>query len=172
MRIAGTSPYQILLALLTAVGITVLAPLTSASAVDSATFFMKNQGSGMCLDVPGASGKWGTQLVQWPCNGGDNQKFNWTYLNNRTVLRNKATGLCVEIPGWSGANGTAVTQWGCNADDNQRWFLSGPLNDVYHNEFSKKCMEVADWRTDAGAPVRQWDCHSGASQRWVSELTS
>ncbi|MGW6708763.1 RICIN domain-containing protein [Streptomyces sp. NPDC054956] len=167
MRVTRKPLYRTLLALLTAVGITSLAPLTTASAFSSANFVMQNQASGMCLDVPGGSGVWGTQLIQWPCNGGDNQKFSWDYVGVRPVLRNKATGLCVEVPGWSTANGTAVTQWGCSADDNQRWFLSGPQNSVFHNQASQKCLEVADWRTDAGAPVRQWDCHSGASQQWV-----
>ncbi|MFE4617785.1 RICIN domain-containing protein [Streptomyces sp. NPDC056501] len=156
------------MALLAAVGFTALTPLTPASAYESAPFEMRNQGSGMCLDVPGGTGVWGTQLIQWPCNGGDNQKFTFYYIDNIPVLRNKATGLCVDVPGGSGANGTAVVQWGCNAGDNQRWFLSGPQNSVYHNTASRKCLEVADWRTDAGAPVRQWDCHSGASQQWVS----
>jgi hypothetical protein len=32
--------------------------------------------SGKCIDVEGASTADGASLVQWPCNGGDNQKFS------------------------------------------------------------------------------------------------
>jgi hypothetical protein len=34
-----------------------------------------NRNSGMCLDVKGASKAAGANVIQWPCNGGNNQKW-------------------------------------------------------------------------------------------------
>ncbi len=39
---------------------------------------IRNRASGACLDVPGGSTQQDTQLLTWPCNGGNNQ--NWTLL--------------------------------------------------------------------------------------------
>ncbi|MCJ1679236.1 RICIN domain-containing protein [Streptomyces sp. APSN-46.1] len=169
MHIARKSPYRLLLALLAAVGFTLLAPASPASAALSGQFFMKNQNSGMCMDVPGGTGTWGTQLIQWPCNGGANQNFYFDYVNGTPVLRNAANGLCIEVPGYRTDNGAPVVQWGCNGGENQRWYMTSQNSGVlgyYHNWTSKKCMEVADWRTDAGAPIRQWDCHFGKNQQF------
>jgi hypothetical protein len=35
-----------------------------------------NPQSGRCLDDPGGSTTWGTQLEIWDCNGGGNQQWN------------------------------------------------------------------------------------------------
>lgn len=37
---------------------------------------LRNRATGACLDVPGSSSTLDTQLITWPCNGGNNQ--NWS----------------------------------------------------------------------------------------------
>jgi endo-1,4-beta-xylanase len=36
---------------------------------------LKNESSGMCLDVPGASSSDGVQIQQYPCHYGPNQQW-------------------------------------------------------------------------------------------------
>ncbi|MGW2488601.1 RICIN domain-containing protein [Streptomyces sp. NPDC001606] len=170
MRISRKIPVRFGLALAATLGITLMSPAAPASAA-SAQFVLKNAHSGMCVDVPGSTGEWGTQLIQWPCNGGANQRFYFDEVNGTPVLRSAATNLCIEVPGYRTDNGAPVTQWGCNGGTNQRWYMGSATNailDEYINYNSKSCMEVADWRTDAGAPIRQWDCHTGDNQRFLN----
>lgn len=42
------------------------------------SYRIKSRFSGRCLDVNGASQSNGAQVIQWPCNGGPNQKFRLT----------------------------------------------------------------------------------------------
>ncbi|WP_225801047.1 RICIN domain-containing protein [Streptomyces sp. NK15101] len=169
MRIPKKFPGRTAVALAAAVGFTTtLVQATPASAA-TLPFIMKNQASGMCLDVPGGTGNWGTQLIQWPCNGGANQKFYFDEVNGTPVLRSAANNLCIEVPGYRTDNGAPVTQWGCNGGTNQRWYMTsatGAMLDEYRNYNSKLCMEVADWSGSAGAPIRQWECHHGANQQF------
>jgi hypothetical protein len=47
--------------------------------VNSGTAYMiRNVNSGMVMDVPGGTGNWGTQFIQWPNGGTPNQTF-WFY---------------------------------------------------------------------------------------------
>ncbi|MEV6048378.1 RICIN domain-containing protein [Streptomyces xanthochromogenes] len=58
-----------------------MGPLTAAQGAQSspvesdATYEIRSQASGKCLDVKDASEANGAPIVQWTCNGGTNQRF-------------------------------------------------------------------------------------------------
>ena len=85
---------------------------------------LKFKHSGMCLDVPGSSHEWGEQLIQWPCHGGNNQKFSLpANLRGIGQIVNKATGLCLDVADADVAEEADIVQWGCSGKGNQQWSL-------------------------------------------------
>ncbi|MCX5380390.1 RICIN domain-containing protein [Streptomyces sp. NBC_00091] len=138
MHIARKSPYRLLLALLATVGFTLLVPASpaSASATASAQFFMKNQNSGMCMDVPGGTDVWGTQLIQWPCNGkanqnfysgcngGENQRWYMTSTGNGVLdhFHNWISKKCMEVADWRTDGGAPIRLWECHTGKSQQFW--------------------------------------------------
>ncbi|GHC53492.1 RICIN domain-containing protein [Streptomyces cinnamoneus] len=86
--------------------------------------------SGKCLDVSGFSRNDGARVIQWPCHGGNNQKW---YLHRRAdnlfELRSVLSGKCLDAANPNNPAGTAppfgapLQQWTCLGNRNQAWQL-------------------------------------------------
>jgi hypothetical protein len=82
------------------------------------------QHSGKCMDVAGASLSDNTRIIQWSCNGGNNQQFYLTPMNDGTyTISARHSGKCVDVSGASTENGAAIIQWACHGGDNQRFYV-------------------------------------------------
>ncbi|KAA2266047.1 ricin-type beta-trefoil lectin domain protein [Solihabitans fulvus] len=80
-------------------------------------FTFRSRNSGLCLNVPGYSKTWGTQLIQWPCDSyAQNELWLQDNLDGSTafVMQNLYSGLCLNVNGDSAANGAALIQWQCD----------------------------------------------------------
>jgi glucosylceramidase len=131
--------------------------------------------SSKLLDVPGASHASGTQLVQWPFNNGDNQR--WTALPFSTVsgfdvviIQSEESGLVLDVLGSSTGNGAPAVQTGWAGSLSQLW-ITLPLNNdspyyVIVNVNSGRVLDVAGASLANGAPVIQWTWHGGLNQIW------
>jgi hypothetical protein len=132
-----------------------------------------------CLDVPDWSLNDGTPVVQWSCNGGDNQKWNLeTGTDGYSRLSAQHSGKCLDVSGVSTEDRADIIQWQCHGGQNQQWrveVVPGGYQLVARH--SGKCVDVRGQATIDGGQVIQWPCHGGANQTWilrpvVSALTS
>ncbi|HEX8864913.1 MAG TPA: ricin-type beta-trefoil lectin domain protein [Lentzea sp.] len=120
-----------------------------------ATFRLRGEASGRCLDVTGAGTANGTQMITWDCHGNANQQFT----QNGQALQ--VTGKCLDVPANSGS-GAVARIWDCTGGDNQKWNLTtGAVTHVP----TGLCLTSSG--TNNGAAVTVATCQSGTNQRWA-----
>lgn len=128
-----------------------------------------SRSSGKCVDVAGGSSADGAALVQYACNGADNQDWRLqpTWGGYYQIV-SSSSGKCIDLADESTANGARIIQWPCNGQDNQQWQLrevaGGHVEIV--SRYSGKCLDVDGSSTADAAPLLQWDCWGGANQQW------
>ncbi|PZG01786.1 cellulase family glycosylhydrolase [Micromonospora deserti] len=124
----------------------------------AATFRLRGEASGRCLDVNGGSSTNGTPMLIWDCHTGANQRFTQ---NGQTL---QVLGKCLEVP----ANATAGARaqiWDCTGGANQRWTFN--TNGTISNGQNGLCLDVNGGGTANGTAVIVWTCHGGTNQRWA-----
>jgi hypothetical protein len=130
--------------------------------------------SGMCADNPHYSTAPGTQLDQWGCDGGTNQKWflervgTWDTLPEY-VIHNQSSGLCMNVSGGTAYNGAPVVLWGCNAAANEVWAREYRGNGNYwfrSRADYHKCLTVEGASHNNGARLIVWDCNDGGNELW------
>lgn len=103
-----------------AAGIFATAPAASASTVYSSVV---NRVANLCLDVPGGTTDNKKALQVYYCNGGDNQK--WEYTEGSTPgygqFRNIASGKCLDVRDAAVYDGAVIQQYHCTGVANQQW---------------------------------------------------
>jgi poly(3-hydroxybutyrate) depolymerase len=119
---------------------------------------LRNEGSGRCLDVNGASSANGAQMIIWDCHTNANQQIT----RNGAALQ--VMGKCLDVPANSGA-GTRVQIWDCHGGANQQWNLNS--NGTISSTQTGLCLDVNGAGTANGSTVIVWNCHGGANQRWA-----
>ncbi len=137
--------------------------------------------SGKCLDVARAAVGNGAQVVQWDCNEGDNQKWQFTPVGNGDYkIIAKHSGKSLDVFGGivSQGNGVIVEQWDYNGAGNQLWHLV-PVEDGYYRIVAKHSGKSLDINggpgaTSNGAQAQQWEYVRGNNQKFrlVSLRTS
>lgn len=79
-------------------------------------------GAQRCLDVQFGSTAGGAKVMSYPCNGGENQE--WNFLNGRIVAypnRNLPMMRCLTAPSFN--NGTQLIIAICDGSDNQQFHI-------------------------------------------------
>ena len=122
-----------------------------------------------CLDVPEWSLNDGMPIIQWTCNGGDNQAWNLeTAPDGYSRLIARHSGKCLDVSGESTEDRAEIIQWPCHGGANQQWrveAVAGGFQLVARHSF--KCMDVRGESTNDGGSIIQWTCHFGANQTWL-----
>ncbi len=131
--------------------------------------------SGKCLDVsggPGAVGN-GVRVIQWDCNGEDNQKWKFTSVGDgyyKIIAKHSGKGLDVFGGRFSTGNGVIVEQWDYNAGANQLWKLTSVGEGYYHIQakHSRKNLDIdlTPGATANGAGAQQWVYWGGDNQKF------
>jgi hypothetical protein len=95
-------------------------------------YWIKNQTSGKCLTVQNASLSDGAPIIQYPCNLGTNEIWQYNRYDNVTYvvtlngaihqayrykIQNVKSSLCIGVENMSTANGAKLVQSGCNTAD-------------------------------------------------------
>jgi hypothetical protein len=142
----------------------------------SALYQITARHSGKCLDVSGgaAAVNNGVRVIQWDCNGGDNQK--WMISSTRDgyyKILAKHSGRALDVFGgvFSVANGVVVEQWDYHDGPNQMWQLVAVGEGYYkivprHN--LRSCLDI-DGGPGAranGAGAQQWEYWGGDNQKF------
>jgi alpha-galactosidase len=124
-----------------------------------ATFRLRGEASGRCLDVNLGSSANGTQMIIWDCHDGANQQFTQAGQSLQVL------GKCLDAPS-TAVGGTRVQIWDCNGSTNQQWTFNGN-GTISSVRFPALCLDVNGAATANGAAVILWNCHGAANQRWA-----
>ncbi|MEV4143473.1 RICIN domain-containing protein [Amycolatopsis sp. NPDC049691] len=126
------------------------------------------QHSQQCLDNTDLSTADGNRQQQYPCEGGDQQLWNFRPVSGAFTVVNQQSGKCLEVAGASTADGAAVQQGTCRPGAaNQQFTLrkvtySG--NDAHDYQLaarhSGKCVDVNQASTAVRAQLIQWPCRA------------
>ena len=87
----------------------------------SGYFNIVNRNSGKCLDVNGASTADGANIIQWTCNGGNNQQWQWVATGSYFNLKARHSGKCINVVGSSTADGALLEQRTCASGNSFQW---------------------------------------------------
>jgi hypothetical protein len=119
--------------------------------------------AGRCLDVPGRSRDWGTQLILWDCHGLEHQQFTYPAVGQTGEIRVYGGVLCIDAASGQGNNGDPIIIWGCHGGANQQWarLPTGEFRGI-----KGRCLDVSGGATGNAAPLILWDCHGGDNQRF------
>ncbi len=76
-------------------------------------FTIKNQATGMCLDVAREDLDDGADIIQWPCHGELNQQWRISARGDFFRLEAQHSGKCLHIAKGKKHSGKPATQWSC-----------------------------------------------------------
>ena len=108
-------------------------------------------------------------VVQWACNGGDNQTWRVeTASDGYSRVTALHSGKCLDVAAASTDDRAEIIQWQCHGGENQQWrveAVTGGYQLVARH--SGKCLDVSGESTNDGGSIIQWSCHAGANQTWL-----
>ncbi|MFJ2578076.1 RICIN domain-containing protein [Kitasatospora aureofaciens] len=140
------------------------------------TYYIKNVGTGRCLDAFYSwGGDNGNPVGLWDCNGGISEQWQISYTTSgghfNMVMVNARSGRCLDYPG--GAKGLQFRLWDCNG------YLSQHFWPYYHSDTDNYEVSVESggggldmdaYASDGGGNgnrVGLWDITGSPLQRWV-----
>ncbi|MFC8419688.1 RICIN domain-containing protein [Streptomyces sp. NPDC057236] len=140
---------------------------TAAGTVDgtAATYnTLTARHSGRCADVTGRSLWQGTQVKQYDCNGGGNQKYWFKPVGggyHQLVVRDSS--LCVR------ENASTVSQEDCDASAaGQQWSVTTTGSYVtIRSRATGECLDVNGASTANSAAIITYTCNGGTNQQWT-----
>jgi endoglucanase len=145
-------------------------PACPAGPLASGTYYIKNRHSGDVIDIPQFKSAQGTDLDQWPGNGGINQKWKVTSLGcGLYSIKSTMDGESLDIAGQSTANGAKVDQYGYWGGGNQQFIVAKNAAGCYtiSSINSLDPVEVPGSSTKAGTLLDQSAASGGLNQQWT-----
>lgn len=142
--------------------------LNPAGAIANGNYTVANESSGMLLDDPAFSTASGTQIIQYPANGGVNQKWHFAFqASGYYTIQNGSSGLYLSDPGDSASPGTKLEQMTATNDDTQLWLLS-PSGTGYtlQNKATGLVMDDPSFSTSEGTGIILYTPNGGSNQDW------
>ena len=108
---------------------------------------------------------------QWAYDGGANQKWTLTYLNNGLYqLTNVNSGLVLGATNKGKTDGTEMQQWSNLSGSNQEYIIRRTANDTdiaIINSNSGLAVEVPGASTSNGTVLDRWGENGGTNQQWL-----
>lgn len=145
---------KVLRALGSMAGFFVAVFIVAAPTPSKAELVLSNQTS-FCLDAKGASSASGTPIIMYWCNGGWNQKIQFTGAGEMRI-GNK----CLDASGGT-KQGAKVVLWDCHGGANQKWRVQG--DKITQNGL---CLDVWGGSPAPWTGVQLWQCNGGKNQSW------
>lgn len=147
-------------------------PACAPGTLSNGTYTFRNAFSGNVLEVPGSRPDNGTQLDQWPYNGGPNQQWQLTDLGcGLYKMVNAATGKSIDVNGQSLADGAVVDEWDYTGGANEQFFITetAPGSKTYRidNLNSLASLDDPGYATAAGTGVDQYLFDGGSNVEWT-----
>jgi hypothetical protein len=140
----------------------VYAPITQNTPTAVAPMQIVNQHSGLCLDIEYAIAADGSNVIQWPCNGGINQR--WSYDDNSGLIRSmQDPRYCLDNSG-SYHDGANITIWSCKGNSNQRFRFDPESGKISMRSYPLLVVNASG--SDAGDNIVTWSFGGGSHQCW------
>ncbi len=141
---------------------------------------MKAEHSGKCLDIKSGSTDKGVKAMQYSCNGGLNQLFEFIPVDGSAqtyTIKAHHSDHCLDIKRSSNRKGAGLVQWRCgNNKRNQQFKLLPVENNIFQVQavHSGLCLDVKKKRIKNKVKIHQWSCKSPSSsnpfnQYWALE---
>lgn len=136
--------------------------------IERGFYELKASHSNRCLDVPQSRMTSETELIQFDCNGTDNQTWEFIPSDDAYVIKAKHSGKCLTVPSSSDQNNTRLVQYECLNSNNQKWHLTELPNGTYdiRGKLSNKCVDVIHSNIENEANIIQFTCNSTTNQLW------
>jgi len=134
-----------------------------------------NVSSQLCMGASGGKMTAGTPIIQWWCNGNDDQYWSWTFAEEgdyQPLLNNKDNNKCLDVLGSSSDAGAKLILADCNGSDSQRWaHFNEPVlgGSLLKNKHSGLVIGTSGGNRSIGTPLIQWPW-SGVShpdEEWI-----
>lgn len=96
-------------------------------------FRMRNELSGLCVDVSGASTADGAAIIEFACGTQTNQQWSFADItggSERVTARH--SGKVLDVTGQATADGTLIEQWTSNNGSNQHFVMTQRLAAITH----------------------------------------
>jgi endoglucanase len=145
-------------------------PACAAGPLASGTYYIKNVHSGDVIDIPQFKSAQGTDLDQWPGNGGVNQKWKIASLGcGLYSITSAMDGESIDVSGQSTANGAKIDQYDYWGGGNQQFIIAKDSAGSYTvaSINSLDPIEVPGSSTTAGTLLDQSAANGGANQEWT-----
>lgn len=136
---------------------------------NNGTYKIVNRKSGLALNVPSASLTNGTQLIQWPYEGGNHEK--WSIRQNPDLtytIENVNSGKVIDVHEGKTGNGEQIIQFNDTGNINQKWIIE-PLENGFYRILSLKtgkALAVLDASNNQGANIVQWSYGTAMNDQW------
>jgi Ricin-type beta-trefoil lectin domain-like/PQQ enzyme repeat len=137
--------------------------------LSNGTYVVTSVHSGLAIDDPAFSDAPGKVMQQYTVNGGSNQNWSLTNLQNNVIyLVNEASGLALEVSGGSRTNSALVDQSAYTGSPWQQWQVTALGGGVYKltNVQSGQALDVDAGSTASGAQIDQFPYKGSAWQQW------
>jgi endonuclease/exonuclease/phosphatase family metal-dependent hydrolase len=140
----------------------VYAPITHMLPASVAPIQIVNQHSGHCLDIDNAIMADGSNLIQWFCHGGANQR--WSYDETSGLIRSmQDPRYCLDNSGGYDGGAKVIIQ-SCNGSSNQRFKFDPATGKIAMRNYPALVVDTSD--SQAGANVLTRSSWGGGNQRW------
>jgi endoglucanase len=136
----------------------------------SGTYYIRNVNSGDVIDIPQSSTTQGTDLDQWPLNGGANQRWQVASLGcGLYSIKSVLDGESMDILGQSTSDGASVDEYGYWGGGNQQFIAARDAAGSYtiSSINSMDPVEVPGGSTAAGTLLDQGQPDGGTNQEWT-----
>jgi galactose oxidase len=123
--------------------------------------------SGKCLYVQNGSTVNGNPVVQWNCNGGDNEQWTLKPYGDAYQIIVKHSGQCLKVIGALATDGAQIVQYPCQGANNELWYAR-PKGDYFQlvAKHSGKCLNVNAATKNDGGKIIQRTCAAADNQLW------
>jgi hypothetical protein len=136
------------------------------------TVRLQVRSSSRCARVPNGSLTAGTQLVQYDCNDGLDEK--WTFEDMGSGywrLKVSHSSMCMDLATQSASNNVAVVQAACGSGQSQQWLKEDMGSGYYRlrNRLSSRCLDVTGNKAANNIGLIQYNCsNNGLNQQWTN----
>jgi hypothetical protein len=141
------------------------------------TAAVKNFHSGKCIEIKDVWGAWngGQPVTQWPCHGGDSQKFEFVPDGaGYFAIKAPRKGLCLQILNGSKDLSAALWTEPCREDENQKFKLIPDASGSAYKLMVKNdgfCITIIPPMTPDAVMLMQWVCGGDWTNfKWKLEM--
>jgi len=139
----------------------VINPSSNTTSTDDNVFYVVSECNGLVLDIAGASTNDRAQLIVYPYNGKNNQRFRF---ERNGLIRALHSNKVLDVEGGV-QKGAGVIQWAEHGGSNQLWKLhsDGTIRLIAD---SNLCLDVDHAKKESGTRVIVYPYNGGSNQRW------